>query len=207
MDPVARSAASPTSATRFFRLSPPSSMPTLRTITVVAALFASTAFAQAPCFDFNIGNDLNLGDDTCSPALPLGFTFTYNGVGYTSVSVCSNGYLWLGSGTLADWNPTQAELLTGGPRICPLLMDFNPIATGGGHVFAGHPTPTTFMVTWNGVYTYGTVTPGSMQITLDSSNNVLVTYGTLGPSSSAQGGITIIGASPGVAAPANNVSL
>jgi hypothetical protein len=182
-------------------------MPTLRTSLFVGALFASTVLAQSPCFDVNLGTDLNLGDDSCSTALPLGFTFTYNGVPYTTVTVCSNGYIWLGSGTIADWSPTQAELLTGAPRICPLWMDFNPGAIGSGHVFANTPTPTTFTATWNNVYTFNTTSAGSMQITLDSSNSVKVTYGTLGPASTAQGGFTIIGASPGGGAVANPVSL
>src|SRR6185436_8258123 len=85
--------------------------------------------------------------------------------------------------------------------------DFNPGAIGSGHVFANTPTPTTFTATWNNVYTFNTTSAGSMQITLDSSNSVKVTYGTLGPASTAQGGFTIIGASPGGGAVANPVSL
>jgi len=35
-------------------------------------------------------------DNECFDALPLGFTFTYNGVDYTDVSVASNGFLAMG---------------------------------------------------------------------------------------------------------------
>ena len=96
---------------------------------------------------------------------------------------------------------------TGAPRIAPLWMDFNPSATGSGHVYANGTTPGSFTVTWNGVYTFNTTIPGTMQIKLDASNNVTVTYGTLGPSSTAQVGTTIIGASPGGTTTANTVSL
>ncbi len=47
-----------------------------------------------------------LGDDTCFPSIPLGFTFTGWGRSNTSVSVSSNGLLFFGSNCSVDWNNT-----------------------------------------------------------------------------------------------------
>ena len=182
----------------------------LRTLltTFVAATFAAGLTSQAPCFDLPAGTDLNLGDDTTSSALNLGFTFTYGGVAYTQVRVCSNGYVWLGAANaVADWNPTEAELLAQGPRICGAWMDFNPTIVGSGHVYFDNSTPGFARVTWAGVYTFGTTIKTDMQITLDLTNSVTVTIGQLGPSSTAQGGTTIIGATTGGGAVANNIVL
>ncbi|MEQ1630874.1 MAG: hypothetical protein ABL997_00780, partial [Planctomycetota bacterium] len=176
--------------------------------TIVAATVAATVTAQAPCFDLPVGTDLNLIDDSVSPALNLGFTFTYGGVAYTQIRVCSNGYVWLGAANaVADWTPTQAELLAGGPRICPMWMDFNPAAAGSGHVYFDNSTPGFARVTWAGVYTFGTTIATDMQITFDLTNSVTVTVGQLGPSSNLQGGTTILGACTGGGAIANPISL
>jgi len=106
---------------------------------VTASLFAlgvaAAVSAQSPCFDTVLGTDLLLTDDSNSAALPLGFTFTYNGVAYTQICVSSNGYIWLGGvAGLADFSPTEAELLAQAPRICPMWTDLNPGAAGSGHI-------------------------------------------------------------------------
>ncbi len=162
--------------------------------------------AQGPCFDLALGTDLALTDDSNSPPQNLGFPFTYNGVAYTQICVCSNGYIWLGGvAGVADYSPTEAELLTQAPRICPLWSDFNPGVVGSGHVYFNTPAPGIATVSYAGVFAYGTTTPVSFQVTLDATSSVSITYGaaavpgTLNPS-------IIIGASPGVASVSNPVS-
>jgi hypothetical protein len=50
-----------------------------------------------PAYNFEdisaTGTPLSLGDDQMSGAIPIGFTFTYYGSGYTDVYVSSNGFL------------------------------------------------------------------------------------------------------------------
>ncbi|MEQ1630875.1 MAG: hypothetical protein ABL997_00785 [Planctomycetota bacterium] len=175
---------------------------------LIAMGVAASLSAQSPCFDLALGTDLALADDSTSAAQNLGFTFTYNGVGYTQIRVCSNGYIWLGAANAgADWSPTEAELLAQGPRICPMWMDFNPSAAGSGHVYFDNATPGLARITWAGVFTFGTTTPTDMQVTLDLTNSITVTIGQLGPSSTAQGGTSIVGSSGGGAALANPISL
>lgn len=47
-------------------------------------------------------------DNEVFPALPLGFTFTYNGVDYTQVSVASNGFLALGAEVVSTNQPISS---------------------------------------------------------------------------------------------------
>ncbi|MEQ1634522.1 MAG: hypothetical protein ABL997_19225, partial [Planctomycetota bacterium] len=181
----------------------------IRSITTaaVAAALAASLGAQAPCLNLPLGADLGLTDDSTSPALNLGFTFTYNGVGYTQIRVCSNGYIWLGTTAITggDFSPTEAELLAGAPRLCPLWSDFNPAAVGSGHVYFSNSTPGVATITWAGVYAFGTTTGVTFQVTLDASNSVSIAYdapavpGTLNTT-------VILGASPGAASVANPVS-
>lgn len=122
-----------------------------------AALLASHLFAQAPCYESSLGTNLGLTDETVSPPQPLGFTFMWNGSPVTAIGVNSNGYVWLDSSTASDWTPTEAELLSQGPRICPLWTDLNP-AIGGGVYFNSFPAgpggPARAVVTWDHVPTY-----------------------------------------------------
>ena len=175
----------------------------------LAASFAASLLAQSPCFDTNFGPSLALGDDQVTAPLPLGFSFTYNGVVHSSISVCANGYLVLGSTNVAtlnggDYSPTLAEMATGGARICPYWNDFNPTIAGSGQVYFDNSTPGVARVSWIRVYTYGTTLPGTMQISLFANNTFTVAYGTLGTTSTFQANTAIIGASPGVATPTVN---
>ena len=77
-----------------------------------------------------------LADDAVSAPLSLGFTFTFPGGSTNQIRVCSNGFIHLsGTGTSADFSPTPAEALSGGPRLFPLWMDLNPSIAGSGPVF------------------------------------------------------------------------
>ena len=180
---------------------------------ILTAAIATTLFAtlpaQGPCFDLTIGTDLNLFDDDTSAPLPLGFNFTYNGVTYTDIQVCSNGYIWLGSVNPqfgGDYTPTEAELLAGDPRICAFWTDLNPGATGSGHVYFDNSTPGVARISWAGVFAFATTTPNSFQLTLDASNSVTIAYGPtleIGAFSTDY----LIGASPGFGAVSNPISL
>ncbi|MBK8099450.1 MAG: hypothetical protein IPK26_20265 [Planctomycetes bacterium] len=188
--------------------------------TRLSALFAGVALAaflpsQSPCFDLNIGTDLALTDDSTAQGLALGFSFNFNGVGYTDICVCSNGFIWLGPTSVAggDYTPSEAELLAGAPRILAHWMDFNPSTAGSGHVYfnaipAQGGNPAYALVTWAGVYEFGRTTPIEMQLKLDANHQITVTYGITAP----QGGTTntatgtMLGASPGNGAAANPVT-
>ena len=173
------------------------------TASLLALGVAATVSAQSPCFDLALGTNLALTDDSNSAALPLGFSFTYNGVTYTDICVCSNGYIWLGPvAGAADFSPTEAELLAQAPRICPMWTDLNPGAAGSGQVYYDASVPGVAKITWAGVFQYNTTNQNSVQVVLDASSSVTVTYG---PCTTAAN--PIVGASPGVGSISNPVSL
>ncbi|MEY4828221.1 MAG: hypothetical protein RLZZ562_17 [Planctomycetota bacterium] len=173
---------------------------------VATAVTLALTNAQSPCLSASVGQDLQLTDESNSAPLPLGFTFHYAGVAYTTITVCSNGYLWLGaSAAEPDSTPSEAELLALSPRICPLWGDFNPGAQGSGHVYFGTPTPGVARITWAGVYAYGTTTPTSFQVELDSADRIRITFGN-GATAGTANMNYVIGASPGGGAASNLVN-
>lgn len=61
----------------------------------------------------------------------LGFTLAYPGGTTTTVWIASNGFVWpIASSNSGAGNPNPADLLTLGPRWCPLWSDLDPGAGG-----------------------------------------------------------------------------
>lgn len=177
----------------------------------ITGLLATTVLATLPaqdCFSLMIGTDLALNDDDTAQGLPLGFSFNFGGVAYTDICVSSNGFIWFGPTSVggSDYTPTEAELLAGAARICPLWCDFNPAAAGSGHIYYDNSIPGIATITWAGVFEFGGTNPVEMQVVLDAASNITVTYGinpaiggTLSPNA-------IIGATTGGGASANLIS-
>ena len=70
------------------------------------------------------GTALNiLGDDRTDQNIPIGFTFLYAGVPYTSVSVCSNGWAAFGSKSSTTYSNTQSNMNSLRPVLMPLFDD------------------------------------------------------------------------------------
>ena len=176
---------------------------------ILGAALAPALSAQS-CFRVAVGTDLDLFDDSTALGLPLGFPFTFHGVDYTEICVCSNGYIWFGPTAPADgdFSATDAELRAGAPRICPLWLDFNPAANGSGHVHYDNTVPGLATITWAGVYEFGRTTPIDLQVVLDAGSNIRVTYGANTPlgGTYTDAGAILVGASPGGGAAANAVT-
>jgi hypothetical protein len=78
----------------------------------------------------NPGTSLNLGDDeTVQVSLP--FTFVYYGVSYTQISICSNGWIAMGTETSTDHENTGIPD-SGGPEamVAGLWDDLDPGNSG-----------------------------------------------------------------------------
>ena len=146
----------------------------MKNILTALALIATPVLAQIPCYDTNLGANLGLIDESFSAPRPLGFTFTYGGVPYTDVQVCSNGYIVFGTGSPlgSDYTPTAYELCNNAiSRVALLWLDFNPGAAGSGGVHANAVAatanhPAYFTVTLNGVYRWNTTIPHTAQLRL-----------------------------------------
>ncbi|MCA8965845.1 MAG: hypothetical protein H6838_08490 [Planctomycetes bacterium] len=180
---------------------------------VSLVLAASAAVAQIPCSTTNLGTNLGITDETMSTAQALGFTFTYNNVGYTDIQVCDNGYITLGAtGGIANWNVSAATMLGRAfASIRPFWIDLEPGIPGSGDVWfravpATATDPAYAVITWDNVLDYNTnTTPCSFQLMLIDGGQIRVHYGAnLGQLGASEP--WLIGATQGNAAAANPVS-
>ena len=80
---------------------------------------------------------LALGDDA-NGTLALPVPFNYPGGTTSTLTICSNGYIWMQApNTLADFSPTNAELFSNAARLMPMWCDGVPDGvTNVANVFA-----------------------------------------------------------------------
>ena len=124
-----------------------------------------------------VSASLNLTDDSVTPAITLPFTFPYPGGSTNRIVICSNGFIYLGTGTASPYTPSVQDLLTGTPRIFTLWMDLLPTPTNNVH-FDVDAANSRVLVTWNGVQEYGSGTSSNtMQIVLYSSGVAEIVFG------------------------------
>jgi hypothetical protein len=76
----------------------------------ISAQVSSYAFSQSAGTYTAITGGTVLGvatnDDTSFPAIPIGFSFVFNGVSHTQIGIQSNGWISLSGGTMTNsWNP------------------------------------------------------------------------------------------------------
>jgi hypothetical protein len=116
--------------------------------------------------------ELILGDDD-SEEVPLGFTFPFNGMNYTSVFVNSNGNLTFGSGN-TDWSYSVSDFLSDQPRIAPLFVDLSPNNGGTVSVEFG---PGTATVTYDSIPEFFWGGSNTFMVTLRSDGSFTIEYG------------------------------
>lgn len=116
--------------------------------------------------------NLGLGDDTISIPLVMPFTLNYPGGSTTTVFACSNGFVWLQPNAYPYFRPIVRELLTLGPRLCPLHMDLSPNVGGSVH-YDVEPGNGAVHVTWVNVPEYQqTNSQNTMQVTIFSNGSI-----------------------------------
>jgi hypothetical protein len=96
------------------------------------------------------GTDLGLGNDE-STVVALPFTFTYYGQDYTTLAVCSNGWVALGgaeSWEYAFWNWTIPYPLGPDAMVAPFWDDIDPVQHGG-KVLTRNMGDGRFVVEWS----------------------------------------------------------
>lgn len=98
---------------------------------------------------------LAMGDDTVATlVLPIGFN--YPGGVTSSLTICSNGYIWMQPNALADFTPTNAELFSNPARICPMWCDAVPDALHDVYAEVDAVNSKAY-VTWSNVPIFGGV--------------------------------------------------
>jgi hypothetical protein len=149
------------------------------------ALLASLASAQ--CYVANLGTLAGLGDDVLFTTVPMNISFPINGTSanFTHAQISSNGVIFLSTGaapagTTTSGYPTQTEFqgTTGqAPRIAPMWIDLDNLASNGGGVYYNNSTPGVFVVTWSNTAEWAVPTPVfTVQAQLFSNGNVIFTY-------------------------------
>src|SRR5687767_10045519 len=64
-------------------------------------------------------------DDGFSNALPIGFTFNYNGTNYTTISASANGWTALGTNITLTSSTTNLTSGANRPKLAPLYEDIH----------------------------------------------------------------------------------
>ena len=108
---------------------------------------------------------LALGDDAVA-TLALPTAFNYPGGSTSTLTICSNGYIWMQSpNTLADFSPTVAELFSNPARLLPMWCDGVPDgAANVANVFAEvDAVANKAYVTWSNIPIFGGV-GGTMNV-------------------------------------------
>ena len=139
--------------------------------------------------DPSTGTQLALGDDSTAH-LPLPFAFPFLGTSYAELYVNSDGNVTFGRGDV-DVSPRDAaRMISGPPRVAPLLIDLD--VTAGGAITADVRQDRA-VFTWSEVPEFGTSHRNTMQLTLYASGAIDFVYGTLqttAPFSDAVTGVT-----------------
>jgi len=132
-----------------------------------------------PVYDWveisGLGTALSLSDDALSADLPMGITFKYYDDQFTTVKVCSNGFLTFTS--LEDTYNNDPIPTADEPNnlIAPYWDDLNP-ASGGTVYYYADTANARFIVQWDGVVHYGTSDPQTFQVILHEDKTILFQY-------------------------------
>ena len=126
-------------------------------------------------YDGVLGADLGLGDDQ-NVTVPLLFTFTFYGTGYTDVHITSNGMAGFGADAQAGGFFDSNDFYSSVPKIAPYAMDLDPSAFGSVH-HKSEATKST--VTWFNIPEWGTATSNTIQLVLYNTGVFEVTFNTI----------------------------
>ncbi|MGC8894606.1 MAG: C25 family cysteine peptidase [candidate division WOR-3 bacterium] len=140
-----------------------------------------TLYTECPdyaWFDISgVGTRLDLSDDDIR-TVSLPFPFKYYGTNYNQVSICSNGFLVMGSSTNTAWTNEQLPSSNAYKMIAGIWDDLVPYGGGGaGYVYYYNDAAShRFIVEWYGVTDFSTGEPNTFQIVLsDPAYNPTVT--------------------------------
>lgn len=162
--------------------------------TVAGNRYAVTSATGA--FDTGSGSTttLPLTDDSTAQ-VPLPFPFPFYGTSYQSVFVNSDGNLTFVTGDTDSSDRNLARVVTGPPRIAPLLNDLNPISPGAVTV---DRLSDRVLVNWTNIGEWapsGSSGQNTFQIVLERTGTIRFNYRTL----TATTGVVAIG--PGAGGP------
>jgi len=115
-------------------------------------------------------------DDGFSNALPIGFTFTYNGTNYTTISASANGWTALGTNITVTTSTTNLTSAANRPKLAPLYEDIHLVSNSNlTYVTTGVVGSRVFTLQWaNCLWDFAATTPSiSFQVKLYEGTNVI----------------------------------
>jgi hypothetical protein len=119
-------------------------------------------------------------DDGNYGPFDLGFTFSYYGVPYNQVRICTNGWISFTSTATTYTNTAIPNTAQPNNTIAPFWDDLNPATSSPGAIYyLSDPANGRFIVEWDAINRYGTTTPETFQIILNDDNTILYQYKTV----------------------------
>jgi hypothetical protein len=117
-------------------------------------------------------------------AVPIGFTFNYNGTNYTLIRPCANGFATFGTTALANGTDTWTNNITGStatmrPMLAPLWDDLDMSGGSVTYALSGIAPARVLTIQWDKAkWTYAAANPViSFQLKLyETSNNIEFVY-------------------------------
>ncbi|QTN32008.1 DUF5011 domain-containing protein [Akkermansiaceae bacterium] len=114
--------------------------------------------------------------------MPIGFTFTYGGVGYTTCQMSTNGVLFFTNPT-SQFSNTALTSITNSQGIYPLWDDLyvgpsgNPIPSTAVYATTGAPGSRIFVMQWTNWYSFGeSFEVGTFNVVLYEGSNKIDIY-------------------------------
>ncbi|MDA3885806.1 MAG: C25 family cysteine peptidase [Candidatus Delongbacteria bacterium] len=127
------------------------------------------------------GTSVTLTDDSFSAALNLGFAVDFYGTDYSSVKICSNGFISFTSSATAYANATIPTAAVPNNLIALFWDDLNPSAAGDIYYYADTANDR-FIVTYNGVSHLSAPDYNTGQIIIYSTGRIVLQYQETGAS-------------------------
>ena len=115
-------------------------------------------------------------DDGFSNAIPIGFTFNYNGTNYTTISGSANGWTALGTNITVTTSTTNLTSAANRPKLAPLYEDIHLVNNSNfTYATTGVAGSRVFTLQWaNVLWDFAATTPSiSFQLKLYEGTNVI----------------------------------
>lgn len=121
------------------------------------------------------GSSVSLGDDAYSSALNLGFTCNFYGIDYTSVKICSNGFLSFTSTATAYTNGSIPSTATPNDILALFWDDLDPGSAGNIYYYSDGANGR-FIVSYIGVPHFSSTSYNTGQVIINSNGTVVYQY-------------------------------
>ena len=115
----------------------------------------------------NLGENLSIStEDDRALTISLPFTFKFYGIDYNQITICTNGWIAMGSTSETDWNNNPIPSSSNPPAlIAPFFDDLSPAINGDIYIYYDD-TGDAFVIEWKNVYHWGLSVPESFEIIL-----------------------------------------